>query len=51
MLSPYRLSRRRDNREKKRRAGAKLPLEAAPTEGLLFCLVFIIHRLFVKLIT
>jgi hypothetical protein len=46
MLSPYRLKRRRDNREEKRRAGAKLRIEAAPTEGLLFVLVFITHRLF-----
>jgi hypothetical protein len=50
MLSPYRLKRRRDSKEEKRRAGAKLRLEAAPTEGLLFCLVFIIHRLFVNLL-
>ncbi len=46
MLSPYRLKRRRDSKEEKRHAGAKLRLEAAPTEGLLFCLVFIIRRFF-----
>jgi len=44
MLSPYRLKRRRDSKEEKRRAGAKLRLEAAPIEGLLFCLVFIIRH-------